>query len=102
MADVDASSVSLSFGKHKGVPLADVPSGYLEWALAEGVLRTDTLRRAVQAELARRESSGETAPQDPVRSPLLKGDASAAPSNFDGAGPGRPRRPRGAPPGSRS
>jgi Putative quorum-sensing-regulated virulence factor len=57
MAHVDASSVSLSFGKHRGVPLADVPRSYLEWTLAQGVLRSEALRPAVQAELVRQGSS---------------------------------------------
>jgi hypothetical protein len=77
MADVDASSVSLWFGKHRGVPLAEVPSGYLEWALAEGVLRTDTLRRAVQAELARRGGEDEASALGQARPRSLKAGAPA-------------------------
>jgi Putative quorum-sensing-regulated virulence factor len=81
MVDVDASSVSLPFGKHKGVPLADVPRSYLEWALAEGVLRSEALRRAVQAELARRGSRGEPAPGDAVQPrPRKAGSPATAPT----------------------
>jgi hypothetical protein len=72
MAHVDASSVSLSFGKHRGVSLADVPRSYLEWTLAQGVLRSEALRPAVQAELVRQGSSSETTPAAPVPPRPLK------------------------------
>ena len=31
----------LRFGRHKGVPLAEVPSDYLEWLLAEPGMNAD-------------------------------------------------------------
>lgn len=47
-------ALTLPFGKHKGVPLTEIPSGYLRWALAEGVLRSALLTQAVETVLAGR------------------------------------------------
>jgi hypothetical protein len=46
-------TATLPFGKHKGAPLVDVPTAYLDWALRE-VKLTSGLRAAVTAELQRR------------------------------------------------
>jgi hypothetical protein len=48
----------MPFGKFKGVPIAEVPAGYLHW-LTTTELR-DPLRAAVVAELERRKSSTST------------------------------------------
>ena len=43
-----APVVFLSFGKHKGVPLTDVPIGYLKWVLRECDIKKST-RSAIEA-----------------------------------------------------
>jgi Putative quorum-sensing-regulated virulence factor len=67
VADTDAPAVSLPFGRHRGIPLADVPMGYLEWTLTERIPRSEALRRAVQAELARRAAEEEGRPSGGAR-----------------------------------
>src|SRR5262249_42066256 len=52
---------TLPFGRHRGVPLPDVPSSYLSWALRECKL-SGRLRGALVAELQRR---GVTPPPPP-------------------------------------
>jgi hypothetical protein len=44
---------TLPFGKHRNTPLADVPTGYLQWLLREAKLSSG-LRSAVADELRRR------------------------------------------------
>jgi hypothetical protein len=48
-----ADLMTLPFGKHRGQPLPDVPTAYLDWALREVKLSAN-LRAAVAAELQRR------------------------------------------------
>lgn len=43
---------TMPFGKHKGTPLADVPTDYLEWLLGRDL--HGWLEREVKAELVRR------------------------------------------------
>jgi hypothetical protein len=57
---------ALPFGRHKGVPLPDVPASYLQWALRECQLSAG-LRAALAAELARR--SIEAPPMPPPAPP---------------------------------
>ena len=46
------------FGRHKGTPLAEVDTGYLEWCLSSMEnLYADT-RQAIQAEVSRRNVDG--------------------------------------------
>jgi hypothetical protein len=45
--------VALPFGKHKGTPLAEVPTGYLNWLIGQGKLSTG-IRQGVADELRRR------------------------------------------------
>lgn len=56
----------LPWGRHKGVPLPDVPTSYLQWALRECRLSSG-LRAAVAGELARR---GIAAPPLPTPRPV--------------------------------
>jgi hypothetical protein len=49
----EVPGISLPFGKHKGVPLTLVPTGYLSWALSATKL-SGGLRLAVGNELRRR------------------------------------------------
>jgi Putative quorum-sensing-regulated virulence factor len=44
----------MSFGKHKGLPLTEVPDQYLEWALRECGSLGQRMRRAIETELDRR------------------------------------------------
>jgi hypothetical protein len=44
---------SLTFGKYKGVPASEIPSGYLKWLTEQGSIDNAT-RQAVQAELDQR------------------------------------------------
>lgn len=53
MSNDTVGVVLMPFGKHKGRPLGEVPTGYLRWALAEAKLSAG-LRGAVRAELSRR------------------------------------------------
>jgi len=56
------STACLWFGKHKGVPLPEVDTGYLQWALRT-VKLSSGIRQAVAAELERR---GATVPPPAV------------------------------------
>jgi hypothetical protein len=47
----------MPFGRHRGEPLEDVPSDYLDWLLRVCTLQPP-LRRAVQDEVARRRQWG--------------------------------------------
>ncbi|HWY87152.1 MAG TPA: hypothetical protein VNX28_10525 [Gemmataceae bacterium] len=47
-------AVTMDFGKHKGRPLAEVDTGYLEWALAEATNLGPRMRLAIEDELDRR------------------------------------------------
>jgi len=42
-----ASLLKMPFGKHRGEPIEDLPSDYIEWALRE----LDSLRPAIQEEM---------------------------------------------------
>jgi hypothetical protein len=53
----DGYSPRFNFGKHKGVPVSDVPTGYLRWVLRECECIDPPLRAAVEDELARRGSA---------------------------------------------
>src|SRR5579872_2123855 len=57
---------ALPFGRHKGLPLAEVPASYLLWCLRECKLSSG-LRAAVAGELARR---GVEAPAPPEPRPV--------------------------------
>jgi|SRR5579884_150551 len=46
--------MDMPFGKHKGQPVAAVPTSYLAWCLEEGVSRQQRLEDAIKAELGRR------------------------------------------------
>jgi hypothetical protein len=50
----------LWFGRHKGRTLAEVPTGYLSWALANVAMLTDRYQQAIRDILAKREQE-----QDP-------------------------------------
>lgn len=45
------SRARIPFGKHKGQPISAVPTGYLKWALREGVFRAPWLHASAVAEL---------------------------------------------------
>ncbi len=48
----------MPFGKHKGEPIEDVPTGYIEWAL-ESMERLDKrVREEMEAQLVMRRSEG--------------------------------------------
>jgi hypothetical protein len=46
--------IRFDFGKYYGRPVADVPSGYLQWCLRECECLCTSLREAIEAELRRR------------------------------------------------
>jgi hypothetical protein len=48
----------MPFGKHKGTPLVDVPTGYLQWVLRNCTDLHPGLRTALARELARRLEPG--------------------------------------------
>jgi hypothetical protein len=56
------TDIALPFGRYANQPLADVPSSYLSWLLAEAKLSTG-LRAAVAAELGRRQLQPQPARQ---------------------------------------
>ena len=60
------STIELTFGKHQGKPLADVPSDYLEWLRGQGIRNPD-LKRAVEAELQHRSEGGERLTASPAQ-----------------------------------
>lgn len=65
--------MTFNFGKHKDVPLPDVPTHYLRWALGENdsgqpVIRNESFRREVQAELGRRDDGGDCPTERPNES----------------------------------
>jgi hypothetical protein len=62
-------SDALAFGKHKGVPIDEVPASYLEWLVKQDGTRPDT-RAMCAASLARRGG-----PRPPLS------DAEALPAN---------------------
>jgi hypothetical protein len=45
---------TLTFGKHKGLPLSEIDRGYLEWLLEQDLSRRPGLEDAILADLARR------------------------------------------------
>jgi exodeoxyribonuclease X len=49
--------MNMPFGKHKGEPLEDIPTDYLNWALAEATL-SDDLVEEMEAQLAMRRGEG--------------------------------------------
>ena len=51
-------SVTLTFGKHKDKALAEIPRGYLEWLVGEGI-KSPKLAEAVAAELMKRDASAD-------------------------------------------
>jgi uncharacterized protein (DUF3820 family) len=59
------AATTLPFGRHKGEPLSDVPTSYLQWAARECKLSSG-LRAALALELARR---GAPAPPQPPPTP---------------------------------
>ena len=53
---------AMTFGKHKGVPIAKVPTGYLRWLAANGQGIDPALEQALMDELDRREDGEQKAP----------------------------------------
>lgn len=58
------NGITLPFGKHKGQPLPEVPTDYLQWWLATIEKQSAGLKGALVAEVERR---GATPPPAPVR-----------------------------------
>ena len=54
--------IHMPFGKHRGMPLAEVDGDYLHWLLTLENL-SDTLRRGVQEELREREEASRCQPR---------------------------------------
>lgn len=48
----------MPFGKHKGEELEDVPTEYLEWALRDGVFRSEALAEEAEAQIRMRGGEG--------------------------------------------
>ncbi len=44
----------MPWGKHKGKPLTDVPSDYLQWVIAEADNASSWLKQQIKQELSRR------------------------------------------------
>jgi hypothetical protein len=87
----------MPFGKHKGVLLADLPDGYLDWLGAKLNEWREPLRSSLAAEIARRQEP--TAPIASTPRPTQRGSARiasnvAAPTACDICGlPGTTQRP---------
>lgn len=47
----------MPFGKHKGEPVEDLPTDYIEWLLAECVLHP-SLQKELEAQLVARQGGG--------------------------------------------
>jgi hypothetical protein len=58
--------VALPFGKHRGEPLHDVPSGYLKWVLENLDRLEPDLKAALAAELRTRERRPRPATHEPT------------------------------------
>jgi|SRR5579871_626496 len=52
----------MPFGKYRGEPLSEIPTGYLRWVLDTCELRSEDLRDAIEEELESREASRREAP----------------------------------------
>jgi hypothetical protein len=66
-AQLIAGHLALQFGRHRGVPLAEVPLAYLEWVLREVKSATripGTLRIAITDEVRRRGGAPPPVPAD--------------------------------------
>jgi hypothetical protein len=61
--DAAPSTPRLWFGKHRGKPLSEIDTGYLQWALRTAKLASG-IRQAVEAELRKR---GASVPPPPPR-----------------------------------
>lgn len=59
----------MPFGKHKGTPIAQVPTPYLAWLGGKGDLK-DPLRRVVAGELLKRGVAPTTDPRHPKVAPV--------------------------------
>jgi len=46
----DPERALMPFGKHSGIPVADLPNGYLIWLTTEAEIRDPELREAVEDE----------------------------------------------------
>src|SRR2546425_95534 len=79
------------FGKHAGVPLAELPGGYLSWLETKLDTWRDPFRSALVAELARRNGGGRGQERKPV-GPSAPTAASTA--DHRPASPVRQRAPR--------
>ena len=58
------NSNSLSFGKHKGLSIAEIPKDYLEWLMKQRPLKSDKDENTLHKELVRRGMSKDYAPDD--------------------------------------
>lgn len=80
---------SMPFGKHKGVPLSDVPSHYIEWCLEN--IERDDIRNMLAKEMENRSSQGASSrPKQHVsktkRSPEVNDDSATHYSWRDSSG----------------
>lgn len=82
----------MPFGKFKGILLADLPDGYLEWLVGLGDLR-EPLSSAVADEY--RDQFGEDTAVPAGRARYWRRDRVGRLSRLGGAPPPRPRRPDG-------
>jgi len=92
---------TMPFGKHQGVPLADLPDGYLTWLGTKLNEWRDPFRSALAAEIARRK--GQTLPNvvnGPTSAPTRAGSARRSASELPAAAvcdicglPGTTQRP---------
>ena len=56
---------AMPFGKHKGTPVADVPTDYLEWLASKDDFK-DPLKSVVDAELQKRKTTDTTKEPTPI------------------------------------
>lgn len=68
----------MPFGKHRGVPLSDIETSYLQWAVTADKM-TGELRDAIAAEIAGRKTAAPKTPDRPrVPSAISEGVQSLA------------------------
>src|SRR5262249_52591034 len=84
----------MPFGRHRGEPVADVPTSYLAWYLREATTVEPCVRRAIARAVARRVEGRRDGPRPPPARPRPGQDRSAHQDVVAGAGDVAPPRPR--------
>src|SRR5688572_4526888 len=75
---MDPAQHQMPFGRHRGQPIAEIPSAYLHWLITGPVKLSTGLRAAVAAELSRRGASVPERQERPVPTPTCRRCPAAA------------------------